>query len=333
MQLHRQKIISYITGSPLQAIRAGSEIPRTEIKILLPAAYYSVGAALEGMAQRKVEKAYEKLGRRLPPHLSVPELMIAKKMAESPAIANPEFFRAHSVTGKEFDVVCAEFYKRSVFLEWYHINDVHRFFSQSETTEMEISVGGKRFTIKKDGEYVSAEISVRNTIQSSLSGAISIIHFRDMLQTCSPRAAAKYADGSHTLRSPKMRELLQPMLDYICKEGEHPKMALLGLLLSERQGQRCLVVCETHQQADAIMEKFPFVQATNHPKEKSMAGFEAIILYNPSNHSVEAAWKSGACEILAMVAKGTVDEERYWQKSKQEDARKKPGNGLQLLLF
>jgi len=331
MQLHRQKIISYITGGPLRAIRAGSEIPRTEIKIPLPAPYYSVGAALEGMAQRKVAKAYEKLGRSLPPRLSVPELMVAKKIAESPALANPEFFRANSVKGREFDVVCAEFYKRSVFLEWYHMNDVRRFFSQSEKTEMEISAGGRRYTIKKGGESISAEINVRNAIQSSLSVAISIIHFRDMLQTCSIKAAAKYADASRTLRSPKMRDLLQPMLDYLCKEGEHPKMALLGQLLSERQSSRCLVVCETHQQADAITEKFPFVQATNHPKEKSMAGFGAIILYNPSNHAVEAAWKYGACEIVAMVAKGTVDEERYWQAAKQEDAKGK--GGRQLLLF
>lgn len=320
-------------GRKYCAISAGKEVPRTELKIDMPKSFYAVGGALNGMAQRRAAQAYAKMGRNLPSRLTVPELMAAKKIAESPLVANPEFFRARAVAGLEFDAVCAEFYKRSVNLEWYHLNDVRRFFSQGEKSEMKLSVHGKSFLLRREGGVIVAEQNTRGALQEGLSAAISIIHLRDMIQTCSLSAAAKYANGSRTLRSMNMREILQPMFSYLSSEGENPKMEVLGQLLFERKGRRCLVICETGEQKETIRSKFPDVAATNHPKQGSMAGFEAVILYNPTNHSVEAAWKSGACEILVLVAKGTSDEERYWQNSKNEDARKKPGFGSQLLLF
>ncbi len=320
-------------GRKYLSISAGKEVPRTELKIDLPLPFYKVGGALNGMAQRRAEQAYGKIGRNLPSRLTVQELSVAKKIAESPLITNTEVFRARAIAGLEFNTVCAEFYKRSVFLEWYHLNDVRRFFSQNKTANLEITVSDKRFLIRREGDYIVAERSIRNTLQESLSAAISIIHLRDMIQTCSLAAAIKYANGSRTLRSPKMLEILQPMFTYLLGEGENPKMELLGSLLSERKGRRCLVVCETGEQKEVLFNKFPGVSVTNHPKKDSMAGFEAILLYNPTNHSVEAAWKSGACEILVLVAKGTSDEERYWQKSKQEDTKRKPGSGFQMLLF
>jgi|GEM_PF-1833418 len=333
MQLRRQTSSTHFADGRFRAINAGREVPRTALKIDLPPSYYMVGSALNGMAQRHAVQAYGKIRRSLPSRLSVPELMVVKRIAESPLIANPEFFKARVVPEREFDVVCAEFYKRSVFLEWYHLNDIRRFFSQKESNELEISVSGARFIIRKGGGHIVAESSIRNATQEDLSAAISIVHLRDMIQTCSLSAAAKYADSSRTLRNPKMREFLQPMFSYLSEEGENPKMELPGPLLSERKDRRCLMVCETGEQKEVLCSKFPSVPVTNHPKEKSMAGFETIILYNPTNHSVEAAWKSGACEIIVLVAKGTADEERYWQKSKQEDAKKKPGFGSQLLLF
>ncbi|MFA6908099.1 MAG: hypothetical protein WC263_04715 [Candidatus Micrarchaeia archaeon] len=308
-------------------------MPRTELKIDLPVSFHAVGKALDEMAQRRVLPAYGRIGRSIPPRLTVPELLAAKRIAESPLVRNPEFFRARAIPGMGFDVVCAEFYKRSIFLEWFHVNDVRRFFSQTKSQSLEISVHGSRFILRREGDYIVAERSVRNGMQAELSAAISIVHLRDMIQTCSLSAAAAYAGSSRTLRSRQMREILQPMLSFVSKDGENPKMERLGVLLSERIGRRCLVVCETHEQKDALCSKFPGISATNHPKKDSMAGFESVILYNPTNHAVEAAWNSGACEIIVLVAKGTSDEERYWQTSKAEDARRKQGSGIQMFLF
>jgi hypothetical protein len=316
-----------------RTISAGKEVPRTELKIDLPQPFYNVGGALNGMAQHRVALAYAKIGRTLPPRLTVPELAAAKKIAESPLLANSEFFRARAIAGLEFDTVQAEFYKRSVFLEWQHICDVRRFFLQNTESEMKLSVHGKRFLLRRDGDFIVAEQDIRNALQGDLSAAISIIHLRDMLQTCSLAAAVKYANKSRTLRNPKMLEIIQPMFVYLSEAGENPKMEVLGSVLSEKKGRRCLVVCETGEQKEAICGRFPGANVANHPKQGSMAGFEVVILYSPTNHAVEAAWDSGACEIVVLVAKGTSDEERYWQKSRQEDARRKPGAGFQLLLF
>ncbi|MFA5929590.1 MAG: hypothetical protein WC861_01800 [Candidatus Micrarchaeia archaeon] len=330
MGIYKQHLPTRFTGNQFKTISAGKEVPRTELKIDLPLSFHSVGNSLNGMAQHRAAKAYEKIGRSLPSRLSVPELMVAKKTAENPTITNPEFFRARAIPGMEFDVVSAEFYKRSVFLEWHHLNDVRRFFSQKQAPSIELSVHGSRFIIREEGDSIVAERSIRNTLQASLSEAISIIHLRDMMQACSLSAAAKYASASRTLRSPEMRGIIQPLFSFLSKDGENPKMELPGRLLSERQGRRCLIICETGEQTEVLRGKFPGVAVTNHPKKGSMAGFETIILYNPTNHSVEAAWKAGACEIIVLVAKGTSDEERYWQNSKEEDAKRKPGIGSQL---
>lgn len=331
MRIRRQAFTSNFATPQRAPIRAGKEVPRIELKIDLPLPYYAVGGRLDAMAQRRIARAYEKIGRSLPSRLTIPELLVAAKIAENPLVTNPGFFRARLIPEREFDVVCAEFYKRSVFLEWQQISDVRRFFAEKKPA-MELSANGNRYLLRREGNEVVVERSIRKEMQESLSAAISIIHLRDMIQACSLSAAAKYANSSRTLLSPKMREIIQPLLSYLSNEGENPKMETLGKLLSDRQGRRCLVICETGEQKEILCSKFPGVAVTNHPKKDSMAGFEAIILYNPTNNSVEAAWKAGACEIVVLVAKGTSDEERYWQAARQEDA-KRSGSGFQLLLF
>ena len=325
--------LSLFEGRNTRTITAGKEVPRTEIKIGLPQHFRDAAVYLDNLAARKAAWAYVKICRRLPSRFTVLELHAAKKIAEHPSFANEGLFRAKADFEKSFDVASLGFHNKGIHLEWYHLNDMRRFFSGRAQGEMEISVNGKRFIIRMEGGEVVAEHSIRKPLQESLSSAISIIHLRDMVQTCSLEAAVMHANSSRTLLRPGMLENLRLMFASIPQGDENPKMDSLARLLSERKGRRCLVVCETGEQKEVLCRRFPGAQVTNHPKKDGMAGFEIVILYNPTSHAVEAAWKSGVCEIIVLVAEGTIDEDKYWQNAKKEEAKKKPGIGTQLSLL
>ena len=322
------------TGEGFQgrSTRAGAgDFLRDEIKITLPNCFYSAGGLLEGIAEQKAKSAYAKLGCQVPRDLSVIELGRAKKMLQS--VEDSEIFRAKARIDNVVEVACSNFYMRSVNLEWFHKRDLVNFFSQQPIKgSLYLAIGKSHYNIGMDGEYLVAKRDARHQLETGVSVAISLIHLRDMLQTCSIEAALKYANQSRALLNDGLRERLSSMFNFVSSRGENPKMAKLGQLLSEREGSQCAVLCKTAEQLEVIKNSFPGVRVTNKPSKEKFAGIQTVIIYNPDKNSVKAAWSSGASEKIALVAAKTIDEEGYWQNSLQADAKANASSGIQTSL-
>jgi hypothetical protein len=322
------------TGEGFQgrSIKAGAgSFSRTEIKITLPSPFYSAGGLLEGIAEERAKQAYLKLGCQVPQGLSVPGLGRAKKMLQT--VENSEFFRAKANTINAVEVAGFNFYTRSFNLEWFHKRDLAKFFSHFPPLgEHRLTVNGRHFCLGMDGEYLVAKRDTRHPLEKGVSVAISLIHLRDMLQTCSIEAALKYANQSVSLCNDGLLKRISSMFDFVASQGENPKMAKLGQLLSERQGKKCAVLCKSPEQLEVLKTKFPGVLITNTPSKEKFSGIQTVIIYNPDKNTVKAAWGSGAGEKIVLVAAKTIDDEGYWQNSLRSDARARSDCGIQTSL-
>ena len=317
----------------------GKEVPNLKVfKIQLPSCFHASGNLLAGIAEQRAKPAYAKL--RIPmPGLSVIELNRAKnilKSAENGELAeNSVFFRQKILSNDPAGWAVSAFYSHSVNLDFAHKNKLANFFSQGSLSgeiRFKVSIpekGDRYYLLKMDGEYLVATRDAKYQLDLGLSTATSLIHLRDMFQTCSIEAARNYAQTSKILGCDEWDARLSPIFKFVSSQGENPKMALLDQHLSEMAAGLCAVLCRTAQQLQVLQMEFPGVRITNAPSKGNFDGIQRLILYNSDNNTLKAALRSGAPEIFSYVARDTVDDDRHWQNSKKFTELELSARGIQ----
>jgi len=141
-----------------------------------------------------------------------------------------------------------------------------------------------------------------------------------------------HANKSASLTAPDMQGSLGNMFDYLAKDEPNPKVVALAAILLEMQkeGKRCLVVCEGDEVRkdielfikESFGEYSKMVDVTNHPAEfcaRPNKAYDEAILFTPSERNIRLLWNIGVSSIFSFIIRHTRDDDMYWQNAKKED--------------
>ena len=299
-------------------ISEGTNVPRKVLDLELPSHIRRVSGLLNASASDCVEKLYAKLHLTVPPRLTILELVHAQSAARE--IEFEERLRVKANQRTDFDNIAYGLYKKSIFLDWRNRKDMIQFLENGQEP-LNLTIDGRHYRVKKVlNEYV-VELSNKNAIIDVFSHAFDLIRLRDLLETGCLGASKRYSKTSSSLASAEKQAWLANIFNYIEKYGDNPKINEIAHLLEERKGKKCAILCEGASMVAALSERFPSAFVTNHPAKTDMGQFDTIILATPGKHEVGPVWAIPGHEILVLVVKGTVDDERYWQNAKTSDSK------------
>ncbi len=309
-----------------------ARVPRYEIPLTLPSRYIEAAGLLENLVSLRVDNIYKARSWNIPKKRTVCELEKLVKALQDEFKARGGGETAVNRGPNAAYNLCYKLYSKCPYIGTASVYEVEKFLIDNKKRAFDLKAGDRQFHLKKNAGRITACQGLPVSMAAEIHIAISLSHLKDLIETGCLDAAVSYSDNSRSLNSPDMHGKLKAILGYIAKDEENPKVVALAAILLEMQkeGKKCLVVCEGKDVKEAlelfIKESFgdysKMVAVTNRPTEfcaRPNEAYDAAILFTPSERNIHLVWGIGVSSIFTLTARHTRDDDTYWQNAKNED--------------